>query len=177
MWNFVEGNGDARDRFSGGLLEHPGHGTLVSSVIGSRGGAGMDGTTTAPGAVTGTAPMAKVLPIRAIKSVIDLTQRRVPAAISHAVAKDADVIVMALGGPTRVASTEQALRDAVQAGLVIVCAAGNCYPNVVFPAAYAAMGICTAVAALQPDKHPWAQNRTRTRSKLFSLRGKCLGRG
>lgn len=155
MWNFVEGDGDARDRFSGGFLKHPGHGTLVASVVGSRGGADMDGGTTTPGAVTGTAPQAKVLPIRAIKSVIDMTQRRIPAAISHAVSQDADVIVMALGGPTRVSSTEQALRNAVRAGLVIVCAAGNCYPNVVFPAAYAAMDICTAVAALQPDKRPW----------------------
>ncbi|WP_271948278.1 S8 family peptidase [Ruegeria faecimaris] len=155
MWNFVEGNGDARDRFSGGVLKHPGHGTLVTSVVGSRGGADMNGDTTSPGAITGTAPAAKVLPIRAIKSVIDMTQLRIPAAISHAVNQNADVIVMALGGPVRVSSTEQALRNAVQAGLVIVCAAGNCYPNVVFPAAYASLEICTAVAALQPDRRPW----------------------
>jgi len=155
QWNFVENDDDARDRFSGGFLKNPGHGTLVASVIASRGSADMNGNTSAPGGVTGTAPEAKVLPIRAIRSVVDMTQRRIPAAITHAVGQKADVIVMALGGPTRVASTEQALRDAVAAGTVIVCAAGNCYPSVVFPAAYAAMGICTAVAALQPDKRPW----------------------
>ncbi|MEM7317741.1 MAG: S8 family serine peptidase, partial [Pseudomonadota bacterium] len=170
MWNFVEGNGDARDRFSGGLLTNPGHGTLVASVVGSRGGADMDGSTTSPGAVTGTAPRAKVLPIRAIKSVVDMTQRRIPAAISHTVNQNADVIVMALGGPSRVSATEQALRNAAHAGLVIVCAAGNCYPNVIFPAAYAEMGICTAVAALQPDKRPW-RNTGRGPEVSFSAYG------
>ncbi|TCS64528.1 subtilase family protein [Primorskyibacter sedentarius] len=158
QWNFVENDGDARDRFTGGFLKNPGHGTLVTSVVASRGGADMQGNTTAPGGVTGTAPEAKVLPIRAIRSVIDFNQRRIAPAIMHAVAQKADVIVMALGGPTRVASTEQALRNAVAEGTVVVCAAGNCYPAVVFPAAYAPMGICTAVAALQPDKRPWRKS-------------------
>ena len=80
QWNFVESNGDAHDQFSGGLLKNPGHGTLVTSVIASRGGADMQGNTSAPGGVIGTAPAAKVLPIRAIRSVIDFNQRRIPAA-------------------------------------------------------------------------------------------------
>jgi len=153
--NFVEGGTDAQDRFSGGMMTHPGHGTLVMSVIASRGTAAQTGETGTPGAVTGTAPAAKVLPIRAIRSVIDFTQRRVGSAIMHAVDQNADVISMALGGPSRVAATEQALRNAVANGTVIVCAAGNCWPWVVFPAAYAEFGLCTAIAALQPDLRPW----------------------
>lgn len=156
--NFVEGGTDARDRFSGGVMRHPGHGTLVYSVVASRGGLTSDGGTTGPGAVTGTAPAAKIMPIRAIKSVIDATQRRIPDAIEHAANEGADVIAMALGGPVRVGSTEAALQTAVDAGCVIVCAAGNCWPNVVFPAAYAPLGLCTAIAALQPDKKPWKKS-------------------
>ncbi len=153
--NLVEGGTDASDRFSTGLLRHPGHGTLVMSVVASRGTANAAGKTGVPGAITGTAPAAKIMPIRAIRSVIDFNQRKIAAAIDHAVANGADVIAMALGGPTRVASTEVALRRAVNAGVVVVCAAGNCWPSVVFPAAYAPLGICTAVAALQPDRRPW----------------------
>lgn len=156
--NFVEGGTDATDRFIGGWLKHPGHGTLVCSVVASRGGVTASGGTSSPGAVTGSAPEATVLPIRAIKSVINFSQSTIPAAISHAVAQGADVITMAMGGPSRVAATERALRDAVAAGVVITCAAGNCWPWVVFPAAYAPDGLCTAVAALTPDLTPWAKS-------------------
>jgi hypothetical protein len=153
--NLIEGGTDARDRFSGGFLRHPGHGTLVCSVVASRGDADLSGQTSGPGGVTGSAPLADILPIRAIKSVITFQQDTLPRAIAHAVAAGAGVITMALGGPTRVASTERALRLAVAEGVVITCAAGNCWPKVVFPAAYAAQGLCTAVAALTRDLTPW----------------------
>ena len=156
--NLVEGGTDARDRFSTGIMKHPGHGTLLCSVVASRGSADAAGNVTGPGAVTGAAPAADILPIRAIKSVVNFDQRTIPAAIAHATAQGAGVIAMALGGPTRVSSTERALRDAVAAGVVIVCAAGNCWPSVVFPAAYAAQGLCTAVAALTHTLTPWAKS-------------------
>lgn len=155
--NLVEGGTDAHDLFNSGILRMPGHGTLVCSVIASRGTADAQGNVGGPGAVTGSAPEATILPIRAIRSVIDFDQSTIAPAIAHAVAQGADVIAMALGGPTRVASTERALREAVRAGVVIVCAAGNCWPSVVFPAAYAAQGLCTAVAALTSDLTPWRQ--------------------
>ncbi len=156
--NLVEGGTDASDRFSAGFLRHPGHGTLVCSVVASRGGASDTGEVSGPGAITGSAPEATILPIRAIKSVINFNQKTIPAAIAHAVAQGADVITMAMGGPTRVSATEKALRDATRAGLVITCAAGNCWPKVVFPAAYAANGLCTAVAALTHTLTPWAKS-------------------
>lgn len=153
--NLVEGGSDARDRFSSGFMSNPGHGTLVCSVVAARGTADAAGNTGGPGAVTGAAPDATVLPIRAIRSVVSFRQRTLPRAIAHAANQGADVIAMALGGPTRVAATERALRDAMGAGVVIICAAGNCWPRVVFPAAYAANGLCTAVAALTHTLAPW----------------------
>jgi hypothetical protein len=156
--NFVEGGTDALDRFKGGILKHPGHGTVVCSVVASRGQADAQGNTTGPGAITGSAPEATILPIRAIKSVINFNQSTIPAAIAHAVREGADVITFAMGGPSRVAATERALRDAVAAGVVVTSAAGNCWPWVVFPAAYAPEGLCCAVAALTPDLSPWAKS-------------------
>lgn len=156
--NFVEGGSDAQDRFSDGFLKHPGHGTVVCSVVASRGRADEQGNTTGPGAITGSAPEATILPIRAIRSVINFNQSNVPAAIAHAVREGADVITFAMGGPSRVAATERALRDAVAAGVIITSAAGNCWPWVVFPAAYAPDGLCCAVAALTPGLTPWAKS-------------------
>jgi len=155
--NFVEGGFDARDRFSAHALHQPGHGTLVCSVVAARGDATGAGDVVGRGGVTGAAPEARVLPIRAVSSVVNFRQKTIPRAIAHASATGADVIAMALGGPTRAASTERALRDAVSAGCVIVCAAGNCWPKVVFPAAYSAEGLCTATAALRHTGAPWAR--------------------
>lgn len=155
--NLVEGGFDAHDRFSEGFLLQPGHGTLVSSVIASRGDADPQGDTAGPGSITGSAPEASILPIRAIKSVVSFRQTTIPRAIRHAVTQGCGVIAMALGGPTRVSSVEKALREAVASGVVVVCAAGNCWPAVVFPAAYARQGLCCAVAALAADLRPWAK--------------------
>lgn len=156
--NFVEGGTDSRDRFSDGILRHPGHGTTVASVVASRGTVDGHGNTGGHGSVTGAAPEATVLPIRAIKSVINPTQRTLPRAIAHAINQGADAIIMAQGGPFRVASTERILRIARDRGLLVCCAAGNCYPRTVYPAAYAPLGLTTAVAALAYDERPWAKS-------------------
>lgn len=154
--NLVENNADAHDRFSTNVpLSNPGHGTLVASVAASRGDIDADGNTTGPGEITGSAPEAKILPIRAIRSVVDLRQSRIPAAIEHAIAQDCDVIVMALGSPFPIEPVEVALRAAVRRGIVVVCAAGNCVGLVVFPARFAPLGLSTAVAAVDYLKAPW----------------------
>ena len=103
--NFVEGGSDASDRFASGWFQHPGHGTLVCSVVASRGGVTATGGTTSPGAVTGSAPEATLLPIRAIKSVINYSQSTIPAAIAHAVAQGADVITCHVDSPKVVVET------------------------------------------------------------------------
>lgn len=153
--NFVENNNDPADRFTGGLLRQPGHGTTVASVVASRGGLDTAFNTTGPGEITGVAPDAKLLPLRTITSVIYFTQKRIPKAIGYAVAQGADVIIMALGGPTRVSAVEKALRQAVSEGVIVVCAAGNCYPFVVFPARYAPAGLATSVPAITETLEPW----------------------
>lgn len=153
--NLVEGGTDARDRFTSGTLVNPGHGTVVASVVASRGGLAQGATTTGPGLITGVAPEAEIIAIRAFVSVVNIWQKTIPGAIVHAVNQGADVIVMCMGGPTFVSATQRALEIARGRGVLTVCAAGNCWPSVVFPAAYASYGLTTAVAALQPDLLPW----------------------
>lgn len=154
--NFVEGGRDARDRLSTNVLRaNPGHGTLVGSVIASRGGLTTQFDTLGPGVITGVAPEASLVPIRAFRSVVDLRQSRLPAAIAHASKSRCDVVVMCAGGVSRLASVEQALRDAVHAGCIVVCAAGNCWPFVTFPAAYSRDRLSVAVAALTYDLTAW----------------------
>lgn len=146
---------DASDRFSTNVwFPNPGHGTYGASVMASRGGlAGSNAEP--PGQITGVAPDAKIVPIRAIRSVVDLNLARIPEAIRHAIRTECDVVVMCLGGISHSASVQKAMKDAVDAGLIIVCAAGNIWPAVVFPAAYAADRLCVAVAAVDENFRPW----------------------
>lgn len=154
--NLVENNADARDRFSTDVpIANPGHGTLVMSVVASRGDIDANGHTGDPSKVTGTAPEAEILPIRAIRSVVDVRQSRIPAAIEHAILNGADVIVMALGSAFAIEPVEAALKRASAAGIVTVCAAGNCFGPVVFPARLAQQGLAAAIAAVDYLYQPW----------------------
>ena len=154
--NLVEGGADAKDRFSSNVpLSNPGHGTLVASVVASRGTMGADAEVGGPGSICGMAPKAEILPIRALRSVVDIRQSNVPAAIEHALAQKADVIVMALGSPFHIEPVEFALNKAAAAGIVTICAAGNCVGFVVFPARLASKGLVTAVAGVDHAFMPW----------------------
>ena len=154
--NLVEGGADAKDLFSSDvMLPNPGHGTLVASVVASRGDIADSGDTGGVNDVVGTAPEAEILPIRAIRSVVDLRQSRIPAAIEHAIDQRCDVIIMALGSAFPIEPVEVALRAATRKGLVVVCAAGNCVGLVVYPAKFAPLGLCTAVAAVDFAYAPW----------------------
>jgi len=149
---------NARDRMDSAPGLMPGHGTLVASVIASRGGISEDGEdATPPGQATGIAPEADVVAIRAIRSVIQIGQWRLPKAIRWAADNDCDVITMCLGGPFVNWGVRKALYYAVNKGVVPVCAAGNCWPWVVYPAAYASRGLSVAIGAITPDWTPWAK--------------------
>lgn len=126
---------------SDGLLGNPGHGTETASVVVSP------ETLT----VVGTAPKATHMPIRAIESVIRLSQITVAAGIEWAVHHGAHVISMSLGGIPSF-SLHRAVRRAVAADVLVVAAAGNCVKLVVWPARY---DDCIAVAGTDVDDHEW----------------------
>ena len=150
-----------------GLRTSPGHGTLVASVIASRGKADDLGDTTDPGRVTGVAPSAKIVPIRAIKSVVNIRMSKIPAAINHAANQvECDIIVMCLGGLLSYKSVTRELRSAAEKGIITLCAAGNCWPKTVFPAKTSIQGLCTAVGAVAYD------HKSKFRPWKYSSRGK-----
>jgi subtilisin family serine protease len=122
-------------------IGNPGHGTGTASVAISPENL----------QVVGAAPKARHLPIRAIDSVVRLSQTNVAAAIDKAVELGAHVISMSLGGIWSFA-LQRALTRAVAADVIVVAAAGNCVKLVVWPARFED---CIAVAGTDFHDKPW----------------------
>ena len=91
---------------------NPGHGTSTASVLASPESL----------EISGSAPAAKLMPIRAIESVVRLSQLKVAQAIDHDVNNGAHVITMSLGGITSL-SLWMALSRAVDASVIVMAAA------------------------------------------------------
>ncbi|MFI3185076.1 MAG: S8 family serine peptidase [Methylococcaceae bacterium] len=104
----------------------PGHGTATSSIIASPVGkqSGHIGVME----VTGTAPQATIIPIRATPTVAILptgSQEEVASGISAAVNRGARVISMSLGSPWGSRPLNIAVQRALDAGVIVCAAAGN----------------------------------------------------
>jgi len=135
--NLVE-SGPAVDPLTGGSN---GHGTATGSVAASPGS----------NRVTGAAPAATLVPIRAIRAVTVFDQSRVAQAIDHARRNGAHVITMSLGGAFS-SALHAAVRQAVAQNVIVMAAAGNCVRQVVWPARY---DDCIAVAGVNVHDLPW----------------------
>jgi len=122
-WNFVEQQADPLDPLQGG--HNPGHGTGTASVVASR----------VAGRMAGSAPKAELVPVRCITSVVRFNQSPVAAAVDFARRSGGHVITMSLGGVWS-AALHEALRTAIAQNVIVVAAAGNCWPSVVWPARY-----------------------------------------
>ena len=137
-FDVLDNDPDPTDPLDG---QNPGHGTATASVAVS----GPAGT------VTGSAPAATHMAIRAVESVVRITQVSVARAIDWAVDHGAHVISMSLGGIFSF-TLHRALRRAVAADVVVLAAAGNCVGVVVWPAAY---DECLAVAGVDQAGARW----------------------
>jgi hypothetical protein len=138
-WNTLHGNADTTDPMN--YLGNPGHGTGTASVIVSPPDREM----------TGAAPRARHMALRAVESVIRLRQVTVARAVDWAVEHGASVITMSLGGLPSL-SLHRALTRAVAADVIVLAAAGNCADEVVFPARY---DDCIAVAGTDINDKRW----------------------
>jgi hypothetical protein len=137
-FNTLTGAPDPTDGLTGG---NDGHGTGTASVLVSP------ETPT----IVGAAPRASHMPIRAVESVIRITQGSVARAIDWAVEHDAHVITMSLGGVPSFA-LHRALRRAAAADVIVLAAAGNCVRTVVWPARY---DECLAVGGTTSSDGMW----------------------
>lgn len=137
--DLIAGKDSAQDPLD--YLGNPAHGTGTGSVAVSR----------EAGEVLGAAPGASHMPIRAIESVVRISQLRVAEAIDHAIGHGAHVITMSLGGAPSMALW-RAIERAVKRDVIVLAAAGNCARLVVWPARY---DNCIAVAGVNVDDAPW----------------------
>ncbi|MHC2284085.1 serine protease [Bradyrhizobium diazoefficiens] len=137
--NFVEMGKRPIDPMRAGL--NPGHGTGTASVVASP----------EPGVMTGSAPLATLVPIRCIESVSVFDQSPVAQAVNHAVESGAHVITMSLGGILS-SALHAAVRKAVQSNVIVLAAAGNCVSEVVWPARYAEV---IALGGINEAFKPW----------------------
>ena len=95
------------------------------------------------GQIAGAAPLATLVPIRAVHSVVQVLDGDVARAVDVARARGCHVISMSLGGRGFV-GLRDAIRAAVADGIIVMAAAGNKVGIVVAPASYPE---CIAVAA------------------------------
>jgi serine protease len=140
-YDFLDNDPDPRDPL-GGLS--PGHGTATASVIVSADDP----------RVIGFAPGAALVPLRVNDSVVHFSWRRLCEALYWAVERNCQVASMSLGGPWGgFGALQAAVRHASERGLILVAAAGNHWPGVVYPACYPEV---IAVGACNVAKKPWS---------------------
>lgn len=159
--NFVDSDrpNDATDTTpASGLLTNRGHGT---GTLGILAGADVSGLVSAePIPVNfgqlGGSPAARVVPVRIANSVVHFWTSSVAQGIDYAREIGADVISMSMGGLPS-ASWADAVNQAYEAGVVIVCAAGNSYGGlptslIVYPARFDRV---VAACGVMADNHPY----------------------
>lgn len=143
--DFVERNKtDALDNSDASLnkIETPGHGTATASVIVSLKGAqdtyNLNDQSIDPTgkAVTGIAPGAKLIPLRVSNSVVSLASViNLAESIEYATNEGAHIISISMGGIPHW-RLRKAIVYAQKRGVIVVAAAGNLVPFVLWPAAY-----------------------------------------
>jgi Subtilase family len=142
-FDFVAGAADPRDPMTG---SHPGHGTATASVIFS-GATDLQG-----GGLHGIAPGAEVVPLRVSDSVVHFDFTNVAEALYRARDRGCHLVSMSLGGPWAGRALERAVDRVIADGLIVLAAAGNQWPFVVYPAK---LDNVVAVAASNADDKPW----------------------
>jgi subtilisin family serine protease len=146
-WNVIDDDSDARDPLPRRVwwrpLDSPGHGTATASVIAGRAG----------GAITGAAPGATLVPLRTVKSVVQVFDGDVGIAIERARQAGCDIVSMSLGGVGFAGAVRDAIRTAVDSGMIVMAAAGN---DVGFVTAPASWPECLAIGATGITDDPWS---------------------
>ncbi|WP_439588257.1 S8 family peptidase [Hydrogenophaga sp.] len=150
--DFWQGDHDQdgpRDPFLPGF---PGHGTRISAAIaGFRPDA-------QGGPFYGVAPGAQIIPYRVTDSVIvDHVQDHIRDAIRAAIASGCHVVNISLGALRPSRALAAALDDAYDAGLIVVCAAGQVWGEVIYPGRF---NRCITMGGVGPGLKPWSSAAT-----------------
>jgi serine protease len=140
---------------------NPGHGTATASVIVGQG--------TATEGIVGLAGRSLLVPIRATESVVQVFDSDVAKAVAHARQVGCHVVTMSLGGKGFVGLKGE-IQRAVDAGMIVMAAAGNYVDIVTAPASY---DNCLAVAATGPGDTLWPESSRGTAVDV-SMPGACV---
>ncbi len=117
-WNFVTQKGDVRPVFKVTQYEDAwSHGTLVASLIGSRGNDGLG--------IAGVTWHVRLMPVVVLNGDGEGSVRNVIQAVRYAVNHGAHIINLSLAGYDYDEELDQLIRNAANAGVVIVAATGN----------------------------------------------------
>lgn len=138
-YDFVGDDADARDPMSG---SHAGHGTATGSVIFSD----------AAPELFGVAPGAELVPLRVSDSVIHFDFAHLVEALYRARDRGCHLVSMSLGGPWAGRVLGRAADRLIADGVILLAAAGNQWPFVVYPAK---LENVIGVAASNADTRPW----------------------
>ena len=182
--NYVEKNSPPLDRNTGG---YHGHGTATASILGSPPGKQSYFYTNqhlstygnslrgAPFS-EGVAPQSQIFPYRVTKSkVVLFTAIRLSRAVKQAINDGVAVISISLGSPLPLPFLHRAIKKANKKGIIIVAAAGNYIPKILFkrfvvwPARYRET---VAVAASDSDGTIW---RHSSRGKQIDVTAPGVG--
>jgi subtilisin family serine protease len=160
--NFVDAArpNDATDETpTSGVLLNRGHGTGTIGILAGPQVNGLLDTVSGKslnGEVLGGAPMMQVVPVRIADRVFHFATSTVAQGIEYAVSIGADVVSMSMGGLPSQAWAD-AVNKAYEAGIVVVCAAGNNFGGaptslVVYPARFDRV---IAACGVMADKTPY----------------------
>lgn len=117
-WDFVGNDADPNpDIGPSSPVDGANHGTLVAGIIGAAGSNGIG--------ITGIAWNVSLLPLRVLDETGTGGTQNVVRAVRYAVAAGARVINISFTGPHYSAQLAEALREAHDAGVLVVAAAGN----------------------------------------------------
>jgi serine protease len=160
----IDGDDDALDDLVPNPLwpfPNPGHGTATASVVVGQG--------TATEGIVGLAGRSLLVPIRATESVVQVFDSDVAKAVAHARQVGCHVVTMGLGGKGFFGLKGE-IQRAVDAGLIVMAAAGNYVDIVTAPASY---DNCLAVAATGPGDVLWPDS-SRGSAVDVSMPGACV---
>ena len=144
-WDVLDNDPDAHDPLVDRVwwpLDSPGHGTATGSVIAGR----------PSGEIQGAAPGVKLVPLRTIKSVVQVFDGDVAVAIERARQAGCEIVSMSLGGVGFAGAVRDAIRTAVESGMIVMAAAGN---EVGFVTAPASWPECLAIGGISITDAPW----------------------
>ena len=160
----IDGDDDALDDLipnPAWPMPNPGHGTATASVVVGQG--------TPTEGIVGLAGRALLVPIRATESVVQVFDSDVAKAVAHARRVGCDVVTMSLGGKGFFGLKDE-IQRAVDAGMIVMAAAGNYVQLVTAPASY---DNCLAVAATGPGDTLWVDSSRGTAVDV-SMPGSCV---